>query len=100
MDTITGINPLYAIGSNINVNRISTKKDVEREFVGIFISQVMGNVFKGQGSLFGSEGALGTYTDNLYNDIMLSKISREIAENKAFGFDKLLSLNDKVSDKW
>lgn len=92
---ISGIDPLSAIGSSIDVNKISSKKDVEHEFVSIFISQVMGNVFKAKSAAFGGESALGTFSDDLYNEIMLSKISREIAENKAFGFDNLLAADKK-----
>lgn len=88
---ISGIDPLSAIGNNVDINKISTKKDVEREFASIFISQVMGNVFKGQSSMLGTEGSLGMYSNSLYNDIMLAKISKEIADNKAFGFDQLLA---------
>ena len=95
MEMINAIDPLSVMSSNINVGKIHSKKDVEREFVGIFISQVMGNVFKGESSIYGDEGALGMYSNSLYNDIMLAKISKEIAENKAFGFEKLLEAGTK-----
>ena len=88
---ITGIDPLYAIGSNINFNRVRTKSEVDREFASIFVSQVLKEVFKNQGSMFGEEGSLGAFSDNLYNDIMIAKISSEIAQNKSFGFDKLMT---------
>jgi Rod binding domain-containing protein len=87
MDQITGIDPLYAIGSQVNVNKVHTKKDAEKEFVAVFLQQVMKDVFKAQSSMMGDEGALGMFSDNLYNDIMISKVSRDLAENKAFGFD-------------
>lgn len=88
---VPGIDPLYAIGSNINVNKIKSKEDANKEFVSVFVSQIMKQVFKSQSSMFGEEGNLGMFSDNLYNDILLSKISREIAENKSFGFDKYLA---------
>jgi len=88
---ITGIDPLYAIGSNVNMSRIKTKADAKREFTSIFISQILKEVFKSQSSMFGEEGTLGMYSDNLYNDILLAKISGEMARNKAFGFDKMMA---------
>lgn len=91
---IAGIDPLYAIGSNINLNKIRTKTDAKREFASIFVSQVLKEVFKSQSSMFGEEGSLGVFSDNLYNDILLAKISGEIASNKSFGFDKLM-MGDK-----
>jgi Rod binding domain-containing protein len=79
---ITGIDPLYAIGANINLNKIRTKEDAAREFSSIFISQILKEVFKNQSSMFGEEGSLGAFSDNLYNDILVAKISSEIAKNK------------------
>jgi Rod binding domain-containing protein len=90
---ITGIDPLYAIGSNINLNKVRTKTDAKREFATIFVSQILKEVFKSQSSMFGEEGSLGVFSDNLYNDILLAKISGEIAGNKSFGFDKLMTGN-------
>lgn len=87
---ITGIDPLYAIGSNISFNRIKTKADAGREFSSIFIAQILKEVFKNQSAMFGEEGTLGAFSDNLYNDILIAKISSEIAKNKSFGFDKLV----------
>lgn len=87
---ITGIDPLYAIGSSINLNRVGTKTDAGHEFVSVFISQILKEVFKNQSSMFGEEGTLGMYSDNLYNDILIAKISSEIAKSKSFGFDKLV----------
>jgi Rod binding domain-containing protein len=87
---ITGIDPLYAIGSNINLNKVNAKTDAKQEFVSIFISQILKEVFKNQSTMFGEEGTLGMFSDNLYNDILVAKISSEIAQNKSFGFDKLL----------
>ncbi len=87
---ITGIDPLYAIGANVNLNKIKTKADAGREFSSIFISQILKEVFKNQSSMFGEEGTLGAFSDNLYNDILIAKIASEIAQNKSFGFDKLV----------
>ena len=90
MDNImSGIDPIRALGG-MQMGKMTSKRDVEKEFVGIFVSQIMGDVFKGQSSMFGTDGALSSYTEDLYNEIMLAKVSQEIAENKAFGFDKLL----------
>lgn len=90
---LAGIDPLYAIGSNINLNRVRSKEDVSREFASIFISQILKEVFKSQGSMFGEEGSLGMFSDNLYNDILVSKISGDMAASKAFGFDRLMASN-------
>ena len=95
---IPGINPLSAIGSdinmfNVNTNKVNTKAGADKEFVSIFVSQILKQVFENQSSMFGDEkeeGALGDFSKNLYNDIMMAKISSEIAQNKAFGFDKLM----------
>jgi Rod binding domain-containing protein len=87
---VPAIDPLYAVGSNVNVNNIKTKQDVEREFVSVFLSQVMKDVFKAQSTMFGDEGALGEFSGNMYNDIMMQKVSSDLAANKAFGFDKLM----------
>jgi Rod binding domain-containing protein len=87
---ITGIDPLYAIGSSINLNKVRTNADASREFASVFISQILKEVFKNQSSMFGEEGTLGPFSDNLYNDILIAKISSEIAQNKSFGFDKLM----------
>jgi len=88
---ITGIDPLYAIGGNVSISKVRTKADAEREFASVFISQILKEVFKNQSSMFGQEGALGMFSDNLYNDILVAKLSGEIAQNKAFGFDKLMT---------
>ena len=88
---ITGIDPLYAIGSSVGTNKIRTKENASTEFVSIFVSQILKEVFKAQSSMFGEEGSLGMFSYNLYNDILLSRISREIAENKSYGFDKILA---------
>ena len=90
---VTGIDPLYAIGSNVNVSKIQTKTDANQEFASIFVSQVLKEVFKAQTSMFGEEGTLGMFSDNLYNDIMVAKMASEIAKNKSFGFDKLITGN-------
>ena len=88
---IPGIDPLYALGANINVNRVNGPKEVQQEFAAVFVAQIMKEVFKAQSSMFGDEGSLGMFSENLYNDIFLAKVSREIAESKAFGFDRLMS---------
>ena len=88
---VPGIDPLYAVGKNININKVRTKEDAGREFASIFISQILKEVFKAQSSMFGDEGALGVYSNNLYNDILISKLSSEIAGNKAYGFDRLMT---------
>ncbi len=91
MEQITGIDPLYAIGSNISVNNnVRTKADAQKEFASVFVAQILKEVYKGQSEMFGEEGSLGLFSDNLYNDIMMSKISSEIAGDKSFGFEKLL----------
>lgn len=76
------------------MSKIRSKEDVSREFASIFISQVLKEVFKGQSSMFGEEGALGMFSDNLYNDILISKISADMAASKAFGFEKLMATNN------
>ena len=88
---ITGIDPLYAIGSSVNLKKVRTKADAQHEFASLFVSQVIKEVFKGQSSMFGEEGSLGAFSNNLYNDILIAKISSEIAQNKAFGFDKMMA---------
>lgn len=88
---VPGIDPLYAVGKNINFNKVRSKEDASREFASIFISQILKDVFKAQSSMFGDEGALGVYSNNLYNDIMISKLSGEIAANKSYNFDKLMT---------
>jgi len=90
---IAGIDPLYAIGSNVNLSKMRSKEDVSREFASIFISQILKEVFKSQGSMFGEEGSLGMFSDNLYNDILISKISGDMAASKSFGFDRLMAAN-------
>ena len=90
---VTGIDPLYAIGSSINLNRVRTKADAGREFSSIFVSQILKEVFKNQSAMFGEEGTLGMFSGNLYNDILIAKISSEIAQNKSFGFDKIVMDN-------
>lgn len=87
---IAGIDPISAFGNNnIKMNKTRTKEEVNKEFVAMFISQVMKDVFKAQSSMFGDEGAMGTFSENMYNDIMMSKISSDIAATKLFGFDKM-----------
>jgi len=90
---VTGVDPLYAIGSSINLNRVRTKADAGHEFSSIFVSQILKEVFKNQSTMFGEEGTLGMFSDNLYNDILIAKIASEIAQNKAFGFDKTVMGN-------
>lgn len=88
---IPGIDPLYAVGTNINLNKARSKEDASREFASIFISQILKDVFKAQSSMFGDEGSLGVYSNNLYNDIMISKLSNEIAASKSYNLDKLVA---------
>lgn len=87
---VTGVDPLYAIGSNISLNKVRTKADAGREFSSIFVSQILKEVLKNQSSMFGDEGTLGMFSDNLYNDILVAKIASEIAKDKSFGFDKIV----------
>ncbi len=87
---VTGIDPLYAIGSSVSMNKVRTKEDAGREFASIFVAQILKEVFKNQSSMFGEEGSLGAFSGNLYNDILMAKIASEIAQNKSFGFDKLV----------
>ncbi len=90
---VPAIDPLYALGRNVGVGKVRSKEDVQKEFVSMFLAQIMKDVFKAQSSMFGEEGALGTFSDNLYNDIFLAKVSRDMASSKAFGFDKLFPTN-------
>jgi len=90
---VSGIDPLYAIGSNVNLRKIRTRDDVQREFASIFVSQILKEVLKSQASVFGEEGSLGIFSGNLYNDILISKISGEIAYDKSFGFDRFMAAN-------
>jgi Rod binding domain-containing protein len=88
---VAGIDPLYAIGSNISFGKIQSRADANQEFASIFVSQVLKQVFKSQTTMFGEEGTLGMFSDNLYNDILVAKMASEIAKNKSFGFDKLIT---------
>lgn len=103
MDYFTaGIDPLYAIGSNVSFNKVRSKEDAQHEFASIFISQILKEVLKNQSSMFGEEGSLGIYSGNLYNDVFISKIANEIAYNKSFGFDKMFAASlppDKVRQR-
>jgi Rod binding domain-containing protein len=86
---MAGIDPLFAIGSNVNVNKVRTKEQAGKEFVSVFMSQMLKQIFKAQSSMFGEEGSLGAFSDNLYNDLLISKISAEMAESKIFDLDKM-----------
>jgi Rod binding domain-containing protein len=93
---ITGIDPLYALGSNINLKKPNAKADPKQEFISIFVSQILKEVFKNQSSMFGegedgTQGTFGGFSDNLYNDILVAKISSEIAQSKSLGFDKIMT---------
>ncbi|MFH1710061.1 MAG: hypothetical protein ABH860_03180 [bacterium] len=88
---ITGINPLQSIGPQANVSKVKTRADAEREFASMFIAQILKETFKSQSSMFGKDKSIGMFSDNLYNDILIAKISSEIAQNKSFGFDKLMA---------
>ena len=88
---IPGIDPLYAIGTNIGPNRIKTKEDARIEFASMFLAQMLKDVFKSQSAMFGGEGSLGIYSDNLYNDILLSKLSRQVATDRSLGFERVIT---------
>ena len=91
---MSGIDPLYAIGSNVDFGKIQSKADANQEFASIFVSQVLKQVFKSQSSMFGEEeDSLGMFSNNLYNDILVAKMASEISKNKSFGFDKLIMGN-------
>jgi hypothetical protein len=94
--SVSPIDPLYALGGNVPVNKPRTKAEVQQEFVSVFLSQIMKDVFKAQSSMFGDEGEMGMFADNMYNDVFLSKVTRDLAANPAFAFDKLF----KGSNKW
>jgi hypothetical protein len=91
VEIIPSIDPLYALGANVNVNKVRTKKEAEKEFVSVFLSQVMKDVFKAQSSMFGDEGALGAFSNNMFNDIMMQRVTADMVANKAYGFDKILA---------
>ena len=92
MDFFTaGIDPLYAIGSNINISKVRSKDDAKREFASVFVSQILKEVLKNQSSMFGEEGSLGMYSHNLYNDIFIAKVANDIAYSSSFGFDKIFA---------
>lgn len=88
---ITGIDPMSALvkSNSIQTNKVRTKEEVNQEFVAMFISQVMKDVFKAQSSMFGDDTTMGAFSEDMYNDIMMSKISSDIAATKLFGFDKM-----------
>ena len=93
--SVPAIDPLYALGANVNANRIGSKSDAQKQFVSFFLSQIFKDVFKAQSTMFGEEGSTGTFSDNLYNDILMSRITKEIADSKIYGMDKILAQANK-----
>lgn len=93
---ISAIDPLYALGNNVNMNKVGSRADAEKQFVSFFLSEIFKDVFKAQSSMFGEEGSsVGTFSNNLYNDILMSHITKEIADSKVYGMDKLLAKMNK-----
>ena len=90
MDPITGIDPLNAMGSNISFSKVRTKEDAQKEFASMFVAQILKEIYKGQSAMFGEEGSLGMYSDNMFNDLMINKLASEIANSKSFGLDKMV----------
>jgi len=86
---ITGIDPLYAIGSGVSATQPKTKAEAQKEFVAMFLNEILKEVYKGQSSMFGDEGSLGAFSDNMYNDLFIAKVSNELANSKAFGFESM-----------
>ena len=92
MSFISGIDPLSVIGPNISAGKVRTKAEAEKEFASVFVAQILKEIYKGQMAMFGDEEKdAGMFSNNLYNDIMMSKIAGEIADSKSFGFEKLMA---------
>jgi Rod binding domain-containing protein len=90
---VPGIDPLLAIGSSINVRKAVSKENAQQQFASIFMAQIMKEIFKGQSEMFGEEGSSGLFSESLYNDIFLSKISADMASSKSLGFERIFQTN-------
>ena len=88
--SVPSIDPFYALSGNINPGRITSKADAEKQFVSVFLSEIFKGVFKSQNSLLGDDQT-SAFSDDLYNDILMSKITKDMADSKAYGIDKLLA---------
>jgi hypothetical protein len=92
---VPSINPIDALGGSSGMPKVKTKKDVEKAFVSMVMSQIMKDMVKAPGSLLGGESAFGTVTDNMYKEIMMTKLTNDMVESKAFGFDKMMAGENK-----
>jgi len=78
MDYFYGaIDPLSSIGSPLLKSQITSKnnpEDVSKEFMSIFMAELLKQVFKNQSLLEEQAGA------GIYNDIFINQMARDLVE--------------------
>lgn len=80
------ISPVNMMGSSmVQGSRITTKEDANKAFVNLFLSQVLKNIMNAQNDLYGSDSA-NTFSNDIYNDVLINKMSEELAQDNVFGF--------------
>ena len=87
-DIISSINPLQDMnGTSFLSPAHISKENAAAEFSSIFLQQMLKQVFKDPGSeLFGSDDMSPSYSG-----IFTQQIIRQLAEEDAFGFNKIIS---------
>ena len=88
------ISPVSMMGSSIPTsNRIETKEDANKVFVSFYIKEIMKNFSNSNNELYGNYS--NNFSKDIYNDVIVNKISHDLAEQDIFGFNK--GFNNKTT---
>ena len=92
-EIISSINPLGNMDAATMLSQQAVKKEnAAGEFSSIFLQQMLEKVFKDQG------GSVWSGSDDMtqsYSDIFTQQIIKQLADEDAFGFNKLI--NDSIA---
>jgi len=98
IDFIPGMDPASMMGPSLNVSGMPrTNKEASKAFISLFLSQILKDVLKSQNALFDSTDGASMFSNDLYNQILISKISEDLAKNDIFGFDEMTGFNDSLN---
>lgn len=97
VDYVSSVNPylnvLPDLQNQADLRQPGSAKDVKREFMALFLKELLRNSFGAEGTGFDSllekeDDAFGA-APGYYNDALIQKITDELIDSGAFGFDEL-----------
>ncbi|MFC1559475.1 hypothetical protein ACFL4F_00040 [Candidatus Margulisiibacteriota bacterium] len=94
---VPGISSADILGPSLKINKVvKTKEEANKAFISLFLSQILRNVLKSQNTLYGDSQGMSAFSRDMYNEILISKISEDLAKSKTFGFEKVLGLEKQM----